>query len=47
LIAPGDVLVGDPEGVIAIPQAVAVQAAEAGEQVKALAQKALDEAGDV
>jgi 5-oxopent-3-ene-1,2,5-tricarboxylate decarboxylase/2-hydroxyhepta-2,4-diene-1,7-dioate isomerase len=30
LIAPGDVLVGDPEGVIAIPQAVAAQAAEAG-----------------
>jgi regulator of RNase E activity RraA len=30
LIMPGDVLVGDPEGVVAIPQAVAVQAAEAG-----------------
>jgi 5-oxopent-3-ene-1,2,5-tricarboxylate decarboxylase / 2-hydroxyhepta-2,4-diene-1,7-dioate isomerase len=30
LIAPGDILVGDPEGVIAIPQAVAAQAAEAG-----------------
>jgi regulator of RNase E activity RraA len=30
LIAPGDVLVGDPEGVIAIPQAVLEQAAAAG-----------------
>jgi len=30
LIAPGDILVGDPEGVIAIPQVVAAQAAEAG-----------------
>jgi 5-oxopent-3-ene-1,2,5-tricarboxylate decarboxylase/2-hydroxyhepta-2,4-diene-1,7-dioate isomerase len=30
LIMPGDVLVGDPEGVVAIPQAVAAQAAEAG-----------------
>jgi 5-oxopent-3-ene-1,2,5-tricarboxylate decarboxylase/2-hydroxyhepta-2,4-diene-1,7-dioate isomerase len=30
LIAPGDVLVGDAEGVIAIPQVVAAQAAEAG-----------------
>ena len=30
LIAPGDVLVGDPEGVVAIPQAVVVQVAEAG-----------------
>ena len=30
LIAPGDVLVGDPEGVIAIPQAVVAQAADAG-----------------
>jgi 5-oxopent-3-ene-1,2,5-tricarboxylate decarboxylase/2-hydroxyhepta-2,4-diene-1,7-dioate isomerase len=30
LIAPGDVLVGDAEGVIAIPQAVAAQAADAG-----------------
>ena len=30
LIAPGDILVGDPEGVVAIPQAVVVQAAEAG-----------------
>jgi 5-oxopent-3-ene-1,2,5-tricarboxylate decarboxylase/2-hydroxyhepta-2,4-diene-1,7-dioate isomerase len=29
-IAPGDVLVGDPEGVIAIPQAVVEQAAAAG-----------------
>ena len=29
LIAPGDILVGDPEGVVAIPQAVAAQAAEA------------------
>jgi regulator of RNase E activity RraA len=30
LIMPGDVLVGDPEGVIAIPQAVAAQVAEEG-----------------
>jgi len=30
LIMPGDVLVGDPEGVVAIPQAVAAQVAEAG-----------------
>jgi 5-oxopent-3-ene-1,2,5-tricarboxylate decarboxylase/2-hydroxyhepta-2,4-diene-1,7-dioate isomerase len=30
LIAPGDILVGDPEGVIAIPQAVVEQAAAAG-----------------
>lgn len=30
LIMPGDILVGDPEGVVAIPQAVAAQAAEAG-----------------
>jgi 5-oxopent-3-ene-1,2,5-tricarboxylate decarboxylase/2-hydroxyhepta-2,4-diene-1,7-dioate isomerase len=30
LIAPGDVLGGDPEGVIALPQAVVAQAAEAG-----------------
>ena len=30
LIAPGDVLVGDPEGGMALPQAVAAQAAEAG-----------------
>lgn len=30
LIMPGDILVGDAEGVIAIPQAVAAQAAEAG-----------------
>jgi regulator of RNase E activity RraA len=27
---PGDVLVGDPEGVIAIPQTVAAEVAEAG-----------------
>ena len=30
LIMPGDILVGDPEGVMAIPQAVAAQVAEAG-----------------
>jgi regulator of RNase E activity RraA len=30
LIMPGDILVGDPEGVMAIPQAVAGQVAEAG-----------------
>jgi regulator of RNase E activity RraA len=30
LILPGDVLVGDPDGVIAIPQAVAAEVAEAG-----------------
>jgi regulator of RNase E activity RraA len=30
LIAPGDVLVGDPEGVIAIPQAVVVEVTQAG-----------------
>ncbi len=30
LVIPGDVLVGDPEGVIAIPQAVAAEVAEAG-----------------
>ena len=30
LVMPGDVLVGDPEGVIAIPQAVAAEVAEAG-----------------
>src|SRR4029077_11313067 len=30
LIMPGDVLVGDPEGVIAIPQGVAAQGAEEG-----------------
>jgi 5-oxopent-3-ene-1,2,5-tricarboxylate decarboxylase / 2-hydroxyhepta-2,4-diene-1,7-dioate isomerase len=30
LIMPGDILVGDPEGVVAIPQAVAAQVVEAG-----------------
>lgn len=30
LIMPGDILVGDPEGVMAIPQAVAAEVAEAG-----------------
>ena len=30
LVMPGDVLVGDPEGVIAIPQGVAAEVAEAG-----------------
>lgn len=30
LIMPGDILVGDPEGVMAIPQGVAAQVAEAG-----------------
>ena len=34
LIMPGDVLVGDPEGVIAIPQAVAAQVAEEGAETE-------------
>ena len=34
LIMPGDILVGDPEGVIAIPQAVAAQVAEEGLEVE-------------
>ena len=34
LIMPGDVLVGDPEGVIAIPQGVAAQVAEEGAETE-------------
>lgn len=34
LILPGDVLVGDPEGVIAVPQAVAAQVAEEGAEAE-------------
>ena len=34
LIMPGDVLVGDPEGVIAIPQGVAAQVAEEGAEAE-------------
>src|SRR5262245_3810014 len=34
LILPGDVLVGDPEGVITIPQAVAAQVAEEGAETE-------------
>jgi 5-oxopent-3-ene-1,2,5-tricarboxylate decarboxylase/2-hydroxyhepta-2,4-diene-1,7-dioate isomerase len=34
LIMPGDVLVGDPEGVIVIPQAVAAQVAEEGAETE-------------
>jgi regulator of RNase E activity RraA len=34
LIMPGDVLVGDPEGVIAIPQGVATQVAEEGAETE-------------
>jgi len=32
LIMPGDILVGDPDGVVAIPQAVAAEVAEAGRE---------------
>ena len=34
LVMPGDVLVGDPEGVIAIPQGVAAQVAEEGAETE-------------
>src|SRR5262249_32607565 len=34
LVMPGDVLVGDPEGVIAIPQALAAQVAEEGAETE-------------
>ena len=34
LIMPGDILVGDPEGVIAIPQALAAQTAEEGAEAE-------------
>ena len=34
LIMPGDIIVGDPEGVIAIPQAVAAQVAEEGAETE-------------